>query len=206
MTFHKPTFLYFDLGKVLVDFDLNLMLRQMGQASGIDADAVLRAILESGLQWQYELGRISSREYYEAYCKHTGARPDFSALVLASNEIFSPITATMDLARSLLRSGYSLGVLSNTVEIHWEYCLERYPAIGECFSIHALSYRLGARKPDAAIYEAAAKLAGRRPEEIFFTDDLAENVEGAKAAGFDAVQYESTGQLIEELKKRAVNF
>jgi glucose-1-phosphatase len=199
-------FIYFDLGKVLVEFDLDQMLRQMGEATGIDSTDVLRALMESGLQWQYEVGHISTREYYEAYCRHTGKRPDLAALVRASNEIFSPIESTMDLARSLHKSGRRLGILSNTIDIHWEYCLERYPVLSECFSIHALSFRIGARKPDAAIYQAAAKLADCLPEEIFFTDDLLENVEGAKTAGFAAVQYISTSQLIAELRQRGIQY
>jgi HAD superfamily hydrolase (TIGR01509 family) len=72
--------------------------------------------------------------------------------------------------------------------------------------IHALSYRIGACKPDVAIFRRAAELAGQRPQDIFFTDDLAENVAGAKAAGFDAVQYTSTPQLVAELRQRGIRF
>ena len=39
----------------------------------------------------------------------------------------------------------------------------------------------------AAIFETAIRVAGHSPDEIFFVDDRAENVEGARAAGLDAV-------------------
>ena len=57
------------------------------------------------------------------------------------------------------------------------------------FAVYALSYRIGACKPEAAIFHAAAELAGGRPEEIFFVDDMAETRGRRRAVGFDAVQF-----------------
>ena len=69
-----------------------------------------------------------------------------------------------------------------------------------------MSCQVRAAKPDAAIFQAAAELAGVPPEEIFFTDDLAEHVAGAREAGFDAVQYTSTPRLVAELRDRGLRF
>jgi putative hydrolase of the HAD superfamily len=74
------------------------------------------------------------------------------------------------------------------------------------FEVHALSYRIGAAKPEPAIFAAAAELAGVAPQEVFFTDDLPRHVAGARAAGFDAVQYTSTPQLVAELRARGARF
>ena len=59
-------------------------------------------------------------------------------------------------------------------------------------------------KPEPKIYAESARLAGVRPEEIFFTDDRADNVAGAREAGWDAVLFESAGQLSGELRRRGV--
>ena len=61
-------------------------------------------------------------------------------------------------------------------------------------------------KPSAEIFRAAVELAGVRPEAIFYTDDYAEHIAGARAVGFDAVQYTSTPQLVADLRSRAVQF
>ena len=61
-------------------------------------------------------------------------------------------------------------------------------------------------KPEAAIFCKAAELADCRPEEIFYTDDIAGHVAGARAAGLDAVVYESAPQIVAELRKRGVEF
>jgi putative hydrolase of the HAD superfamily len=59
-------------------------------------------------------------------------------------------------------------------------------------------------KPDPAIFRAAITRAGCRPEECFYTDDIAEYVAGARAQGIDAVQFQSAGQIQGELKARGI--
>ena len=76
----QPKFLYFDLGKVLVDFSVEQMLQQIGAVAGITAEAARAALFGDGLMRQHETGRLSSREFYEAFCAATGSRPDFDAL------------------------------------------------------------------------------------------------------------------------------
>jgi HAD superfamily hydrolase (TIGR01509 family) len=201
-----PKFFYFDLGNVMVDFAVAQMLRQMGDVAGIEPAQVLAVVMESGLQRQYELGQLSMREFYEGFCAQIRKRPDFDALMRASNEIFSLNPAVAEVVRALHRSGYRLGILSNTCPNHWEYCMQQFPVLRECFAVPVLSYEVHARKPDAAIFQVAAELAGHAPHEIFFTDDILEHVVGARAVGFDAVQYTSAPELIAEVRKRGVLF
>lgn len=199
-----PKFIYFDLGRVLLDFTAERMCRQIGEVAGLDAAAVEEAIFGDGLQAKYELGEISTRAFYDAFCERTGTRPDFEALTLAASDIFEPMPETVALAVSLRRSGCRLGILSNTCEAHWEHVVRQFPQVVEPFRVHALSYRIGAAKPHPAIFLAAAELAGAEPGEIFFTDDTAGHVEGARAAGVDAVHFTSAGQLARELLRRGV--
>jgi HAD superfamily hydrolase (TIGR01509 family) len=74
------------------------------------------------------------------------------------------------------------------------------------FSVYALSFEIRAAKPDKAIFCQAAELAGCQPEEIFYTDDMPGHVAGAKSVGLDAVVYQSTPQIVAELRKRGVEF
>jgi HAD superfamily hydrolase (TIGR01509 family) len=52
-----------------------------------------------------------------------------------------------------------------------------------------LSYEVQVMKPDRRIYEHSAKLAKVLPEKIFFTDDRLDNIEGARASGWNAQQF-----------------
>ena len=74
------------------------------------------------------------------------------------------------------------------------------------FDVYALSYELGACKPSPRIFERAAELTGLEPGDIFFVDDVAGHVAGARSAGFDAVQYTTTARLVADLHERGVEF
>jgi glucose-1-phosphatase len=197
-------FLYFDLGKVLIDFSVEQMLDQIAAASGIGAPEARAALFGGGLMQQHESGRLSRRQFYEAFCAATGSRADYDALIAAAADIFSVNLPVLPLAAQLHQAGWPMGILSNTCATHWEHCLRHYRIVADGFSVHALSYCIGALKPEAAIFHAAAKLAGVRPEEIFFVDDIAGHVAGARAVGFDAVQFTTAAALAGELRQRGI--
>ncbi len=199
-------FVYFDLGKVLVDFSVEKMLQQISDVAGVAPDVVDGVLFDGHLQRQYETGQITSRQFHEAFCEQTGTRPDYEAMRRAACEIFTLNAPMLPIIMQLLLCRVPIGILSNTCDAHWEYCTGRFPILSEGFAVHALSYRLGAVKPDPSIFEQAARLAGVAPDEIFFTDDLPQHIAGAKAAGFDAVQFTSAGQLAEEMRAREIRF
>ena len=196
-----PKFLYFDLGKVLVDFSVDQMLRQMAAVAGITPERVREAIFGGGLMRQHECGRLSSRDFYEAFCAAAGSRPDFARLSAAAAEIFTLNVPMLPVVAQLRQAGYPMGILSNTCETHWPYCHRQYRIVAKGFAVYALSHQIGAMKPDAAIFHAAAGLCGHRPEDIFFVDNLSGHVAGARAAGFDAVQFTSAEALSAELRR-----
>jgi putative hydrolase of the HAD superfamily len=100
---------------------------------------------------------------------------------------------------------HRVGVLSNTNELHWDFVTSgRFAMIPDDFEVTALSYEIGAIKPDPRIFAAAAELAGVAPEEVFFTDDMPGHVEAACRAGFDAVEFTTAVKLAEDLRKRGV--
>lgn len=197
-------FLYFDLGNVLANFTVERLLRQMGEAAGVDAERVREVVFDAGLQTDFETGRVNSQQFYEHFCRETGTRPDYQTLACAASDIFELNVPIVPVLAGLAQAGWPMGILSNTCEPHWEHCLRRFAILPALFSTYALSYRIGAMKPEAAIFRAAAELAGCRPEEIFYLDDLPQHVEGAKAVGFDAVQYVGTPQLRAELRRRGI--
>jgi HAD superfamily hydrolase (TIGR01509 family) len=199
-------FLYFDLGMVLLNFSVEQMCRQMAEVAGITPTQVSQIIFDGDLQQRYERGEISSPEFYDEFCRASGARPDYDRLASAASEIFELNGSMIPVVAQLRQAGYRLGILSNTCEHHWQHCFRRFRLLGETFSVFALSYELKAMKPDAAIFLAAARLAGVQPGEIFFCDDIAGHVAGARAAGIDAVQYATTPDLVAELRKRGIRF
>lgn len=198
------SFIYLDMGNVLLYFSHEKMAEQMAKVAGISAAQAWKILFEDGLEWAYERGELTREQFYGRFCEAAGARADENALDEAGNDIFDINSPMIGLAGRLTGAGYRIGVCSNTSPSHWAHCLKRYRALSTTFPVHALSFRLQASKPDPAFYAAAAKLAGVEASQIFFTDDRPENITAAKAAGWDAVLYESVSQVNEALRQRGI--
>lgn len=202
-----PRFFYFDLGNVLLNFDHRRACRQVAEAAGISPDVVWNALFESGLEMDYEAGKVTSREMYDRFCQQTGARLEFERLAHAASDIFEINTGAMAILGQLLAAECRLGLLSNTNEIHWDFVGRgRYGLIPDAFEVLALSFRIKAIKPEPRIFQAAAGLAGVRPDEIFYVDDMPGHVAAARATGIDAVQYTTPSALAADLRARGVAF
>ncbi|GFE63388.1 HAD family hydrolase [Litoreibacter roseus] len=61
----------------------------------------------------------------------------------------------------------------------------------------------GFRKPQPEFYSYARKVTGVEPHEMLLVDDTPANVEGALAAGWDAILWDESAQLSEILQNRA---
>jgi putative hydrolase of the HAD superfamily len=204
-----PQFLYFDMGNVLLRFSHEREAEQMARVIGVAPERAWQIVFDEGLHWQFERGEITEDEFYDRFLKQAGLDPgdptlDRAALDLAANDIFELNVPIVPLCGHLVMAGYRLGVLSNTSAPHWRHCTARFSMLTTLFSVHAVSFRLGAMKPDRLAFERAAELAGARPEDIFFTDDRDENVAAAREVGYDAVLFESVSQLNEALRQRGV--
>ena len=202
-----PKFIYFDLGNVLVYFDHWIACRQMARVAGLTAERVWQVVFESDLEHRYESGQVDDHGFYEAFCQATATRPDYEQLLIAGSDIFRLNHSLLPVVAQIDGAGYPLGILSNTSPAHWAWVTAgRFGIVNLAFDRAALSYEIGVCKPDPRIYAAAAELADVRPEEIFFVDDMPENVAAARQAGFDAVLYTTTPLLAADLRNRGVEF
>lgn len=202
-----PSFLYFDLGNVLLSFSHERMCAQMAAVAGVAPELVRRALFEStgetSVQRRFERGDLNALAMYEHFCKAVGVRPDREELFAAASDMFAEMPDSVAIIERLAAAGRRLGVLSNTNPIDWGFVTAgRFPFLNRCFEQAALSFEVRAMKPDRAIYEAAVERAGVLANEVFFTDDREENVAGALAAGLDAVLFTSPERLLEALQDR----
>jgi len=206
MTRIRPRFVYFDLGNVLALFDRGIAARRMAEVAGITPEAALAAAIDSGLQARLERGEIDWGEFHRAFGAATASTSDAAALAEAASDMFSLNVAILPVIGALEKAGIRTGILSNTCAPHWEHILgRRFAVIPGRFSEIVLSHEVRAAKPDGEIYRIATARAGVPAAEIFFTDDLAENIDAARAAGWDAEVFVSAPGLADALWRRGVN-
>ncbi len=205
-------FVYFDLGNVLLHFSHRQACAQMAQVASsggrpIGPDEVWNAVFDSGLENEFEAGRISAAEFYERLTAALGTRPDYHQLARAASDIFLVNRSIVPVVGALAAARYRLGIVSNTNPLHWAHLLDsRYDWLPAMFDVLVLSYEVHALKPEPAIFEHATRLAGVPPQEIFFTDDRPEHVEAARRAGWHAVPYTDTPALVRALRAAGIEF
>ena len=199
-------YLFFDLGKVLLDFDHEIGCRQIAAVSGCSAEEVDSILFGSGLEDDFETGLVDAEQFHSQFCQACGGSPSQEELLNACSDIFTMNVSMMPVVGQLAAVGFPMGILSNTCSAHWEHVFNRHTFLRQNFRDYVLSYEAKSMKPDPKIYLDAIKVANLPANEIFFIDDKPENVEGAIAAGIDAVLYTTASQAIIDLQTRGVRF
>ena len=201
-------FIYFDLGKVILNFDHAIGFRNVEQLCGVPAERVREILFDQGLQEQYETGLVNCTQFHQEFCRladiESSKQPNKEDLLLAISDIFWVNRPIIPVLTQLTAQGFPLGILSNTCDAHWQFVFSQHWLLKSFFDPLVLSYEEKSMKPDSKIYESAIARAGVDPGRIFFTDDRPENVEGAVTQGIDAVLFTSVPDLMNELKNRGV--
>ncbi len=199
-----PKFLFFDLGRVLLDFDHEIAVQQLAGLADCDQEGVRDFVFRSPLQSAYEKGELSTAEFCARFRDHFDVDTSDARICHAASDIFTPNLPMLDIVRTLSGQGRSLGILSNTCDAHWQFiCDADYDLLQHC-PTQVLSFQVRASKPHARIYQVAAQQAQQSPGDIFFVDDLPENVAGAREIGLDAVLYTTPEQLRQQLIHRGI--
>lgn len=200
-------FLYFDMGNVIVYFDHHKAARQLATLHHSNEDEAWKFMFQDDLYTRFDRGDLNATEVHQEFCRRIGSDSKLDDFEFALSNIFRVNTSLIPLISQLENLGYRLGILSNTCSSHWDFVNRHYPGIiPTFFSKFALSYEIGAIKPDQTIYKKAAELAGVAPEEVFYCDDIVGHIEGAKKAGFNAVVFESTQKLAEDMWVAGLRF
>ncbi|MBZ5582756.1 MAG: HAD-IA family hydrolase [Acidobacteriia bacterium] len=199
---HKAIFL--DLGKVVIDFDFQRGYRALEGICPHAAAEIPKRIAPTGLVERLECGLIEPRDFVSRLSGILELRVDYDRFCAIWNHIFTAPLIPESMLAALARR-YRLLLLSNTNRIHFEMIRQAYPMLRH-FHHLVLSYEVHAMKPRPEIYRAALDRAGCRPEECFYTDDIAAYVDAARTLGIDAVQFQGCEQLERELHARGIAF
>jgi HAD superfamily hydrolase (TIGR01509 family) len=180
----------FDLGNVFLRFDYSIAARRIAARSAVSPEQVLELINHSPLIYRFECGQIAWEELFlelQRLTGFTGTRDEFAH---AFCDVFTPIEPMIQLNRQLRSCNVPTYIFSNTNEVTIEFIRRSYPFFAE-FDGYVFSYEHGAMKPDPRLYEVVERLTGKRGAEIFYLDDLPQNVAAGVARGWQGVLHET---------------
>lgn len=166
----------------------------------------------AALAHEFQKGAMSEEAFYAEVARYTGGKyssQDFQNIHDAW--LIAEYPGVAALIGDIHQAGRATtGLLSNTNHRHWVRHLPRgavagdFPTIGLLRHKHA-SHLMGLAKPDEAIYRRFEELSGFAGPDVLFFDDLAENVDAARSAGWIAVQVDHTGDTARQMRQELVS-
>ena len=184
----------FDLGGVLIDLSYENCVRAFVEVLGFERIYELLDLShQQGIYGDMEAGLITADEFRAAVLRDS--RP--GAVPSDVDRCMAALLTGMDPAKvpllERLAKKYPLYGLTNNNEISVARMHEIYEENGfdwqRVFRKEFISCRMKLMKPGREIFDAAAAEIGFPPAEILFVDDSQKNVDGARAAGWQAVLY-----------------
>ena len=195
---------FFDIGGVIIDAPMDQYKVLGAHVFECSEQDLMEAA--SKLVPELETGSISSDDFWrqmgdELSAKGVGKRipswrfKGFWEGILRDTMVFHQ--DRIKLVKQL-KGRSVVAALSNVIQEHAVYLKKE--GIYDPFNPVLLSCQVGLRKPDPRIFAKAARMTNTDVERCLLIDDMIENVEAARKAGFQAHHYTNQDVLRRELE------
>jgi epoxide hydrolase-like predicted phosphatase len=203
MSQQKFSAIVFDLGNVLIPYDINKAVAKLNKVeSGLGNRFIENYKLNYHIHRKFERGELQETEFLNKMLEVVDHKIDAETFCRYYADIFTTNDDVISLL-PILKKNYKLFLLSNTDSIHKRYGWQNYDFL-KYFDKLILSFEVGAVKPEEKIYRAVENASGFSSQEHIFIDDIQEYVDGAKKVGWDAVQFVDYQKLVDDLKCRNI--
>jgi putative hydrolase of the HAD superfamily len=199
----------FDFAGVLFHWKPPELLARLLPHRATDEAAAQRLVGEifqgyTGDWGDFDRGTVEPGPLAERIARRTGLAVEETRRVIdgVPGEL-TPIPGTVALLRDLHATGRPLYFLSNMPEPYAQH-LEATHDFLRLFRGGVFSARAKLCKPEPAIFAHCADLFGLDPAQTLFLDDVAQNVEAARDAGWQAIQFLDAAQCRRELSALGV--
>lgn len=193
----------FDIGQVLIHYDPAAAFRD------VIPDAVERKwFLDNVCTHDWNVEQDRGRKWAEAEALLIADFPDREHQIRAFRKnwhqmITHSIDGSVVIMRKLLADGHDVTMLTNFASDTLREAWERFPFLTESRGV-TVSGDIGLIKPDRAIYDHHVAAFDLQPSATLFIDDSPKNVAGAKAAGWQSVQFVNPETLKADLNNLGV--
>jgi glucose-1-phosphatase len=186
----------FDMDDVLYDYDWRVRMAGMTALTGLDVAELRARWWNREGEWAAEAGGFADADaYHAAFSSALGVTIPVDDWIANRRSGMTPWPDSFAAVERAAQLG-SVVLLTNNgplVEAHLaRLAPELVPLFGD--ELHTSSF-FGARKPDAAVFENLLAHYGVPADQVFFTDDLEVNVEGARSVGIEAHRFTDAASL-----------
>ncbi|HWU03366.1 MAG TPA: HAD family phosphatase [Novosphingobium sp.] len=179
----RPGVVVFDVGRVLVEWDLRCLFAKM-IADPAELEWFVTHVVTEEWHFQHDAGRPLADMVPERQAQFPAYAPHIEAYATRFNEtIPGPVPGTHALVDRLAQRGVPLFAITNFGAEFWPAFVPTQPVMRH-FADVVVSGVEKMVKPDPAIFELAARRFGHAPAQMLFVDDNTANVAAAAKLGW----------------------
>jgi 2-haloacid dehalogenase len=195
----------FDIGKVLVHYDPDLPFSRL-----IPDPEQRRWFFENVCTSEWNIEQDRGRSWEDAEAELLAVHPDHADNIRGFRRHWHEMVPhayddSVAVMERLVDGGYDVTLLTNWAADTFVEARSRFPFLEKPRGI-TVSGEIKAIKPERAIYDHHAATFELTPAATLFIDDSPKNVEGAKAAGWQAVLFTGAEPLEADLRRLGLTF
>lgn len=194
----------FDLGGVLIDWNPRLVYRQVFDTEA-EIDQFFQNICTHDWNEKQDAGRPLAEATEELVALHPEWEKEIRVYYGRWREMLGgAIEDTVEVLRKLKNANsHRLYALTNWSAETFPVALETFDFL-HWFDGIVVSGTEKTRKPFPEFYRILTERYSVEPSRAVFIDDVLRNVDGARAAGFHVIHFQSAAQMTAELKEFGV--
>lgn len=193
----------FDIGRVLLHYEPELAFLEI-----IPDDDERRWFFDNVCTHEWNIEQDRGRSWADAEAEAIARHPGHATNIRAFRANWHAMVphayeGSVALLQGLIRDGHDVTMLTNFAADTFQEARERFAFLNESRGV-TVSAEVGLLKPEADIYHHHVKQFSLQPSATLFIDDSPANVEGARAAGWNAVLFTDAETLRRDLQDHAV--
>lgn len=200
---HPVDAVVFDVGRVLVEWDMRLLFAKLiPEAERLDW--FCSTVITEEWHFQHDAGR----DLAELVAERKAEFPGNDALIDAYATRFletipGNVPGSHEIVRDLAASGMPLFAITNFASPFWREYRATEPLF-DLFGDIVVSGDEKLAKPDARIFDLAARRFGHAPQAMLFIDDNAANIASARDLGWQVHHFHGADALRADLSARGL--
>jgi len=202
----------FDFGGVLFAIDYNAPAVGFSKLGWDGFTAEYSQANQNPIYDQLEIGAIAPNLFMEHLYQQMPKAAKEDVMEAWNSILLFPISDRLKAIPLIKKAGYRTFLLSNTNAIHVPAFEQMMKDSGDYenflagFETIHYSQVLGKRKPHPETFKHLLQLHQINGDETLFIDDSIQHVKGAEAAGIQTLHLTGELNLLDELKKRKIDF
>ena len=202
-----PLLFLFDMDDVLYDYDWRTRMAGLSELTGLNLQELRRRWWHDEGEWAAEAGRFAdAASYHAAFVTALGAEVSVEDWVDNRRSAMTAWPASIAAVERAAELG-QVSLLTNNGPLVEAHLATIAPEIAAVFGDHlrTTSY-YGARKPDPVVFDRVLTAYDADPAEVFFADDLPENVAAAVSRGITGHLFTTPEKLLAAVEAFAAGF